>query len=168
MSAMSQEWNPQRPANNANPIHPATNSAWSAQAGWQPVGAAPGWGTYPPSPAPTTDDDNPFEALLDFGFRRYATPGLVKILYVVLLAAITVSLLFALVAGLAMLGDDFTVGIGLITIVGSLFGAFTAVLLVRVCLEYSIAVVRMASDVARLRERSAASGGAGAQPPLHL
>ena len=66
---------------------------------------------------------------------------------------IALALLFALAVGFTMLADDFTVGIGLLTIFG-LFGAFTAVLLVRVALEYSIAVVRMAGDMARMRERS--------------
>lgn len=180
---MSHEPYPQRAANDVSPFassgspggtpnfHPATNSAWSANLGQQPAGVAAGsgWGPYPPpSPAPTTRDDNPFEALLDFGFGRYATPGLVKILYVALLVTIALALLFALAVGFTMLADDFTVGIGLLTIFGGLFGAFTAVLLVRVALEYSIAVVRMAGDMARMRERSEADGDPGAGRPQHL
>ncbi len=49
--------------------------------GQEPVAGQPSaWGTPPARREPR--DDNPFKALLDFEFKQYATPGLVKIVYI--------------------------------------------------------------------------------------
>jgi len=111
-------------------------------------------------------DDNPFAALLDFEFRRYATPGLIKVVYIVLLAAIVLSMLVGLFSGLGMLSSRWTVEIGLLTVFGSVVGAAVAVLLVRVGLEYAIATIRMSSDIAKMRDelRSYGPSAAAGQP----
>lgn len=191
MNAMSQDWSPQGtpnyspapspgygstppPSYGSTPspvVSPAapTVSGQPSQAGFR-VSPAPGntWG--PTAPRPTVrrepKDDNPFAALLDFEFRRYATPGLIKVVYIVLLAAIVLSMLVGLVSGLGMLSSRWTVEIGLLTVFGSVVGAAVAVLLVRVGLEYAIATIRMSSDIAKMRDelRSYGPSAAAGQP----
>ena len=133
-------------------------------AGYQ-TAPAPGSSLGPATPqvgAPKPKDDNPFAALLDFEFRRYATPGLIKIIYIVLLVAIGLSMLFGLVSGLSMLSSQWTVGMGVLTMLASGVGAVVSVLLVRIGLEYAIATIRMSSDIAKMREESQSDGSPSA------
>ena len=118
--------------------------------------------TTPQVGAPKPKDDNPFAALLDFEFRRYATPGLIKIIYIVLLVAIGLSMLFGLASGLSMLSSQWTAGVGVLTMLASGVGAIVSVLLVRIGLEYAIATIRMSGDIAKMREELQSGGNSSA------
>ena len=70
--------------------NPPVGTDWGYQqqahrptAGW-PAGTAPVWGAAPTTPVKR---DNPLGALFDFSFTQYATPALVKIVYVLTVVA---------------------------------------------------------------------------------
>ena len=185
MNAMSQEWSPQgAPGYGPTPPpsygpSPTPSYGPSPTPGYGPsptAGGQPGYAGYQTAPAPGSSlgpatpqvgapkpkDDNPFAALLDFEFRRYATPGLIKIIYIVLLVAIGLSMLFGLASGLSMLSSQWTAGVGVLTMLASGVGAIVSVLLVRIGLEYAIATIRMSGDIAKMREELQSGGNSSA------
>jgi uncharacterized protein DUF4282 len=125
---------------------------WSG--GQQPP---PVWGGYPqpgqpggygPPPGavggPQGQAKGAFSALLDFEFNTFATPAVVKILYIVGIALIGLYYIGAVVVGFAQ-----NVGIGLATlIVGGVVALFLLILF-RVMLECYYAVARMSEDIRR-------------------
>jgi hypothetical protein len=112
-------------------------------------------------PEKSYSDANPLRAAFDFSFNSYATPGLVKIIYILAVA----------VGALIWLGGTivyFIVGIaaqdaggGSFPIIGAvlqlIFGwipVLLYLLLIRVVLEAGMALVRAAEDVRALRSNS--------------
>lgn len=109
-----------------------------------------------PETPPATKDDNPFAALFDFGFRRYATPGFVKVifgLFFVLAALTSLAIVIRFVAWLIS-GQDGGLGLPgeLLLLAGGLLVPFLVLMLIRVLLEFSIAMVRVARNTAELRD----------------
>jgi len=103
-------------------------------------------------------DANPLRAAFDFRFNSYATPGLVKIIYV--LAAIIAGLwwigggLTALIAGIAAVHYSGKYGMRVLAVLGLLLGWIPSLLwllFVRIILEASLALVRIADDVRNIR-----------------
>lgn len=134
-----------------------------------PYGAPPGGqsGYGPPGPPPhrSVSDANPFRAAFDFTFDSYATPGLVKIIYVlaVILAAIWwiggTIMSFITGAAITSLGDPYGesggaggVVLGIFWLLLGWIPALLWLLLVRIMLEASIALVRVADDIRHLRQ----------------
>jgi hypothetical protein len=118
--------------------------------GWgPPTGQQPGYGdpsAYGPGPGPGNGPQAQargfFSALFDFGFNSFATPSVVKILYVIGLVLIALSYVSAVIIG-------FVGGVGpglLALIVGAIFALFTLALF-RITLEFYYAVVRMSEDI---------------------
>jgi hypothetical protein len=105
-------------------------------------------GGYGPPPGavggPQGQAKGAFSALLDFEFNTFATPAVVKILYIVGIALIGLYYIGAVVVGFAQ-----NVGIGLATlIVGGVVALFLLILF-RVMLECYYAVARMSEDIRR-------------------
>jgi len=105
-------------------------------------------------------DANPLRAAFDFRFDSYATPGLVKIIYI--LAAIIAGLwwigggLTALIAGMAASHYGGGGGSLVLGILGLLLGWIPALLwllFVRIILEASLALVRIADDARNIRTK---------------
>ncbi|QGN34675.1 DUF4282 domain-containing protein [Microlunatus sp. Gsoil 973] len=105
-------------------------------------------------------DANPLRAAFDFGFNSYATPGLVKIIYV--LALIVAALwwigggLTGLIAGVAargLGGGDGSVALGIIALLLGWIPALLWLLFVRIVLEASLALVRVADDARHIRAK---------------
>lgn len=132
-----------------------------------PVGY-PGWQQPASGPADRKfDDANPLRAAFDFGFNRYATPGLVKIIYVlaVVIAAvwwiggtITTFVLGAAVSDLGRMttgsgGGGGGIVLGIVSLLLGWIPALLWVLLVRVVLEAAMALVRVAEDARGIREK---------------
>jgi hypothetical protein len=124
----------------------------AGQAAAQP--AAQGWpGAYPAPPAPGgpgsggTAQSFP-GALFDFGFNTFATPVVIKVLYILSLVGIGLFYVFAVISG--FLQDPLT---GLVTLVVGAVVALLSLIYTRVLLELLYAVVRMAEDVRALRNR---------------
>lgn len=113
----------------------------------------PVWGGYPQPGQPGQPGGygpppgqakGAFSALLDFEFNTFATPAVVKILYIVGIALIGLYYIGAVVVGFAQ-----NVGIGLATlIVGGVVALFLLILF-RVMLECYYAVARMSEDIRR-------------------
>jgi hypothetical protein len=132
-----------------------------AQAGFPGAGGATGpWnGGQPTKPR----DANPIKAAFDLSFGSYATPGLVKIVY---LTGIVLSVLWWLltVIGGFQAGAPRDFGFGVETEGTPLFGVLALllgwipvaffILVLRISLEHVLSSVRTATDVRVLRERS--------------
>ena len=86
------------------------------------------------------------EGLMDFSFRRYATPKMLKFLY-------AIHLLAGLIAGVAwvVLAFQQTPVQGLLALLGALVGYSLWILYCRVALEVLAAVFRIANAVAPSR-----------------
>lgn len=80
-----------------------------------------------------------FGGLFDFGFTSYATPSVIRLLYVVGIVLIVLSYV-GLTVGFFARG----VGLGIAALVSGGVVALFAVLLLRVVLEFLLAVVRLA------------------------
>ena len=80
--------------------------------------------------------------MFDFGFNHFATPAVVKILYVIGLVLIGLTYISAVISG-------FVVGVGpglLALIIGAIIALF-ALALFRITLEFYYALVRMSEDI---------------------
>lgn len=84
-----------------------------------------------------------WEGLMDFSFRTYATPRMLKFLY-------ALHLLAGLVAGVAwvVLAFQQTPTQGLIALIAAVFAYFVWILYCRVMLEVLAAIFRMAEAIA--------------------
>ncbi len=118
----------------------------------------PVWGGYPPpgqpggyGPPPGTvggpqgQAKGAFSALLDFEFNTFATPAVVKILYIVGIALIGLYYIGALIFGFAQGG----VGVGLLILVVGAIAALFVLIMFRITLEFYYALVRMSEDIHR-------------------
>lgn len=102
-------------------------------------------------------DDGPLTALTDFSFKKYATPTLIKIIYIVLLIAVGLGLLIGLGSGVVAMAftletaysdEEVAAGIlsSIVIMIASLLGSLVSVLLVRTGLEFVIASIRTARN----------------------
>jgi hypothetical protein len=116
--------------------------AWGGypQPGQQPggFGPPPGQPGGPQGPG----GGGPFGALFDFEFNTFATPAVVKILYIVGMILLGLFYIGGLIGGFAQ-----GVGPGLLAlIVGGIFVLF-ALIMFRITLEFYYALVRMSEDI---------------------
>jgi Domain of unknown function (DUF4282) len=115
----------------------------------------PAWGGYPqpgqpggygPPPGqvggPQGQAKGAFSALFDFEFGTFATPAMVKILYVVGMVLLGLAYIVVLISGFAQ-----GVGMGLLALVVGAIVLLFYLILFRVTLEFYYAVVRMSEDI---------------------
>lgn len=105
----------------------------------------PNWG---PPPGPGGPSGPPaqksfFSALFDFSFNSFATPGLIRVIYIIGTVLIGLGWLGYTVVAFGAFGA--AAGIGVL-IFGAVFALFSIALL-RVSLEFYYAVVRMSEDI---------------------
>jgi hypothetical protein len=116
--------------------------------GYQQPGQQPGqpgaYGPQGPIGGPQGQAKNPFAALFDFDFNSFATPAVVKILYIVGMVLIGLYYIGALIFGFTQ-----GVGIGLVILVVGAIAALFVLIMLRVTLEFYYAVVRMSEDIHR-------------------
>jgi hypothetical protein len=139
--------------------------------GQSPGGYGGPHGQPPPPQQPSPGirriaDANPFRAAFDFGFNSYATPGLVKIIYVLatILAVIWwiggTIMTFITGAAITSLGNPYGGGgaggivLGVFALLLGWIPALLWLLLVRIVLEASTALVRLADDMRRFRQNA--------------
>jgi len=119
---------------------------------WQQT---PGQQRYPGNPAglpgmpPQHESPSFFGALFDFGFNTYATPVVIKVLYILGLIAIALGYVIIVISGFA---NSPLAGLG--ALIGGAVGALFYVIFFRVFLEFYYAVVRMSEDIRAMRNRS--------------
>jgi hypothetical protein len=150
---------PEQPAYGSYPQQPGQQPAagyGQASPGWQ---QAPGQQRYPGStpgyPAglggmpPQHESPGFFGALFDFSFNSFATPVVIKVLYILGLVAIGLGYVFLVISGFA---QDPLVGLGFL--IAGAIGALIYVIFLRITLEFYYAVVRMSEDIRAMRTRS--------------
>lgn len=125
----------------------------------QPVTPGAGWNIPPQPPR----DASPIKAAFDLSFNNYATPGIVKIVYVVGIVLTALGYVFGVIAafisgaprdyGMGIRSDGSVLPGILMLVFGWIPGAFF-ILLLRVALEMTLSSVRTAMDVRVLRQRS--------------
>ena len=133
----------------------APYSAPDPYAAQQPYPPAPPYAAAPygQPPAAPRQDANPLAALFDFGFTKFATPGIVKIVYLMSVVVAVLGWLMVVMSGFGMgrLGGGSTAGI-----IALLFGWIPALLFVaymRFVLEAIVAVIRIHDRVNEIAER---------------
>lgn len=104
-------------------------------------------------------DAGVFSSLTDFGFERFATPKLIRILYILGLIVLLLYGIGFLVAGLAQGG-----GMAFLTLIGVPVGVLLSLLYLRVTMELLAVLFRVGQNTSRmveLAEAGVAPAGAG-------
>lgn len=126
-------------------------SQWNPGQPMPPQRPQPVYGPPSKQAPPEAKDDNPLAAMFDFSFRRYATPGAVKVLYglffVILIIAAILAIIVLLNNGLGLHGVAM-----ILMIVGIIIAPFLLLLLLRVLLEFAVATVRLSRNSAEMRD----------------
>ncbi len=125
------------------PPYPPAGGAFGQQPppGWGPPPGQPSGGFGGPSGMP--EQKSALSALFDFSFSSFATPGLIKLLYVMGAALLVLAWLGYTVFGFAAIGAGAGIAFLLLGAVVVLF--YLAFL--RLVLEFYFAVVRMSEDI---------------------
>lgn len=112
---------------------------------WGPPPGQPGYGGpggIGPTGGPQAQAKGFFSALFDFGFNSFATPAVVKVIYIVGLVILALAYVGFVIAGFA---QGVLSGLGVL-IGGAIVGLFYLTLF-RITLEFYYAVVRMSEDI---------------------
>jgi len=144
---------PEQPAYGSYPPPPTQSGAygqalpsWQQTAGQQRYAGYPaGTGGYPPQ----NESPSFFGALFDFSFNSFATPVVIKVLYILGLVGIALGYVAVVISGFA--DSPLT---GLVALIGGAVVALFYVIFFRVFLEFYHAVVRMSEDIRAMRNRS--------------
>ncbi|WP_035012029.1 DUF4282 domain-containing protein [Corynebacterium jeikeium] len=124
----------------------------------QPQGAA-GFQAYPNQQMANTtgtDNDGFFAALFDFSFKRYVTPSVVKVLYILLMIVVSLAVLLVIIGLLAAMAQDASaIILALIGFPLVLLGAVVWLAIYRVALEVAVSIIRTAQSVQSIDERQA-------------
>ena len=116
----------------------------------------PDYSGYPATGIGTGRDAGFFSALFDFSFRKYATPSIVKIVYILVTVVMVLGALVWTITGAAGVFDvDPGLGV-LFLLLGVPFILVALVLqlaLFRVLLEASLALIRSAQSLQNLEQR---------------
>ncbi|HHU39409.1 MAG TPA: DUF4282 domain-containing protein [Propionibacterium sp.] len=143
------------------PASPYPTQAPPSGASWTPPPATPGSAPDSPfgrvsayNPANWRRDANPFSALFDFSFTKFATPGLVKIVYILqVVAAVGTWLIWVLGAFAAdSFGGGF--GTGLVALLFGWIPVLLSIAFTRFVLEAIVALIRIHDRVAEIADRT--------------
>ena len=122
---------------------------WQQAAGQRYPGNPPGHPAGMPGMPPQQETPSFFGALFDFGFNTFATPVVIKVLYILGLVGIGLGYVGFVIAAFTQ-----SLGYGLgVLLLGAVVVLFY-VILFRVFLEFYYAVVRMSEDIRAMRNRS--------------
>jgi len=107
----------------------------------------------PPSPQPhNIADAGLIAGMMDFGFTRFITLGVIKVLYILGLVAVALAWLFGVGSGFA--NGGFTGGLAAIVMV-TVGGAIYAIML-RVWLELIVVIFRIGENTSKMAEKPTA------------
>lgn len=113
--------------------------------GGSPYGGSPYGQPYPPAPpgyggGPTHKGF--FGALFDINFTTFVTPMVVKVLYILFMVAFALGYIVAVIVGFTQ-----SAGEGIAILIFGAIAVFIYLILIRVTLEFYLAVVRMSEDI---------------------
>jgi hypothetical protein len=119
------------------PGYPPPGAGFGQQPGWgPPPGPGGGYGGAPPA------QKSPFSALFDLSFTTFATPALIKLLYIMGMVLLGIAWI-----GYTIVGFTVNAGLGLLALVlGGVLVLFYLAFL-RLMMEFFFAVVRMSEDI---------------------
>lgn len=104
----------------------------------------PGWGGPPAGGAPPAQQSNNFfGALFDFNFDNFATPVVIKILYILGMVLIGLAWIGYTIVSFASFGA----GVGLAVLIGGAIVGLLYLIFFRMTLEFYYAVIRMSEDI---------------------
>ncbi|MDO5533537.1 MAG: DUF4282 domain-containing protein [Propionibacteriaceae bacterium] len=115
----------------------------------------------PPTPAGGTrpgvgaKDANPFSALFDFSFAKFATPGLIKIVYILSVVIAGGTWLLFVLAGFSADSVVDGTGAGIIALLFGWIPALFSIAVTRFLLEGIVAVIRIHDRVTEIAARDA-------------
>jgi hypothetical protein len=92
--------------------------------------------------AQSTDASGFFRALFDFSFTEFITPKVVKFVYVLATVALILGWLVFLISGFSQ-----SAGAGIFVLIGGAIGVILYLALIRMTLEFYLAIVRMSQDI---------------------
>ena len=116
---------------------------------WAPGSAGPG--------VPQHRDANPLMALFDFSFTKFATPGLVKIVYILQVVGAVGSWLLWLLAAFGASRFDGGAAVGLLVLLVGWIPVLLSIAFTRFVLEGIVALIRIHDRVTEMAERDKAS-----------
>lgn len=116
---------------------------------WAPGSAGPG--------VPQHRDANPLVALFDFSFTKFATPGLVKIVYILQVVGAVGSWLLWLLAAFGASRFDGGAAVGLLVLLFGWIPVLLSIAFTRFVLEGIVALIRIHDRVTEMAERDKAS-----------
>jgi len=102
----------------------------------------PGGPTAPMPGIPNPDAKGFFGALFDFSFEHFVTPMIVKVVYLLAILALAVAFIVWLVIGFSQ-----GIGYGLGVLVLGSIGFLLYLCLIRMTLEFYLAITRMSQDI---------------------
>ena len=129
-----------------------TGGYGQAQPSWQQTAGQQRYPGYPAGTGglpPQNEAPSFFGALFDFSFNSFATPVVIKLLYILGLVGIGLGYVAVVISGFA---DSALTG--LVALIGGAVVALFYVIFFRVFLEFYYAVVRMSEDIRAMRNRS--------------
>ena len=144
---------PEQPAYGSYPPPPTLAGGYGqAQPSWQQTAGQQRYPGYPAGTGglpPGGGSPSFFGALFDFSFNSFATPVVIKVLYILGLVGIGLGYVGFVIAAFTQ-----SLGYGLgVLLLGAVVVLFY-VILFRVFLEFYYAVVRMSEDIRAMRNRS--------------
>ena len=144
---------PEQPAYGSYPPPPTQTGGYGqAQPSWQQTAGQQRYPGYPAGTGglpPQNEAPSFFGALFDFGFNSFATPVVIKLLYILGLVGIGLGYV-----GFVITAFTQSLGYGLIVLLLGAVVALFYVIFFRVFLEFYYAVVRMSEDIRAMRNRS--------------
>ena len=144
---------PDQPAYGSYPPPPTQTGGYGqAQPSWQQTAGQQRYAGYPAGTGgfpPQNESPSFFGALFDFVFNTFATPVVIKVLYILGLVGIGLGYVGFVIAAFAQ-----SLGYGLAVLLLGAVVALFYVIFFRVFLEFYYAVVRMSEDIRAMRNRS--------------
>ena len=141
---------PQQPGQQPTAGYGQATPAWQQTPGQQRYpGSAPGYPAGLGGMPPQHESLGFFGALFDFSFETFATPVVIKVLYILSLILNGLGYVVLVIAGFSV-----SVGAGLLALIGGALLTLIYVILTRVLLELFYSVVRMSEDIRAMRNRS--------------
>lgn len=122
------------------------------------MAAAGYYGHVAPNQAPRTRDDNPMKALVDFGFKEFATPGIVKFVYILTFLSCLGGWLFTVLAAFAAGNTGFqdTAVPGVLALLFGWVPWLIYLAMTRMALEFVLVTIRTNAKVNEIADRLAA------------
>ena len=121
------------------------------QGGYGAPAGGPGSSADGPGDSPKSDAKGLMGALFDLSFRHFATPHIVRIVYILAMIAIGVGALVSIISAFVMMGNR-QAGAGVVLLLVTPVIALLYLALARMTMEMYVAICRAAEELGRIRD----------------